>query len=133
MLFFVSQVKRNPLFSVYFNTRHFQKEEKMRKILFAAFIYTVLAGCSQQENNQSYAALLMADGKDYYAEGLSEQYSLGIELGTISNKLDASVKPSQNFWSNYLDKGTVLYRAKEKEDVILVKKGEKIEVFKAAE
>ncbi|MEK3805485.1 membrane lipoprotein lipid attachment site-containing protein [Bacillus sp. FSL H8-0547] len=105
----------------------------MRKILFAAFIYTVLAGCSQQENNQSYAALLMADGKDYYAEGLSEQYSLGIELGTISNKLDASVKPSQNFWSNYLDKGTVLYRAKEKEDVILVKKGEKIEVFKAAE
>ncbi|WP_035318963.1 membrane lipoprotein lipid attachment site-containing protein [Metabacillus indicus] len=105
----------------------------MKKILLAACICIVLAGCSKQESKQSYVALLMADGKDYHAEGLSEEYSLGKELGTISNKVDANVKPSQNFWSNYLDKGTVLYRAKEEESVILVKKGEKIEVFRAAE
>lgn len=104
----------------------------MKKTIYIlVLIFILLSGCNSKTHG-SYAAILIFNNEQYLSEGYTDadKYTIDKKMGTVSNKVKAEVMPTSNFWSNYLEKGTVLFSSKEDASVILVKRNDQIEVFR---
>jgi len=101
-----------------------------------SFILMIISGCSNEVNNditsdsvdesESYAAILIVNGNQYLSLGARNQgeYTLDEEIGKVETRVPPEVPPKENFASNYLDEGTVIYSVKEDGDVLLVETNE---------
>lgn len=103
-------------------------------LVLAISVFMILTGCSSgpQENTDkqidsreevgSYAALLRIKGTEYQSVGKESQgeYTLGEEIGKVEKRVPPEVLPRENFVSNYLDEGTLIFSVIEDSDVILV-------------
>lgn len=101
----------------------------MKKFVYLFVLILIVTGCNT--SNESYQGLLVYQGDTFVLQGddLNNEYTIDKRIGTIERKVKPSVMPQENLWSNYLEKGTELFRSKEDRSVILVKRNEQIEVF----
>lgn len=104
----------------------------MRKTFYILVLFIILLSGCNSTTNGSYAAILIFNNEEFLSEGYAEadKYTIDNKIGTVSNKVKPEVMPTSNLWSNYLEKGTVLYSSKEDKSVILVNRNEQIEVFR---
>ena len=96
----------------------------------------IISGCSNEVNSdvtsdsvdesESYAAILIVNGNQYLSVGTrnQEEYTLDEEIGKVEARVPPEVLPKENFTSNYLDEGRVIYSVKEDSDVFLVETDE---------
>ncbi|MCZ8537341.1 hypothetical protein M9R32_09130 [Paenisporosarcina quisquiliarum] len=114
----------------------------MKKIFVMwLFILLIISGCSMEvqefkgptSESASYAAILIVNGDQYLSVGTKNQgeYTLGEEVGKVATRLPPEVLPKDDFASNYLDEGTIIYSVKEDNEVFLVETNEEdvYEVF----
>lgn len=116
-----------------------------RLFVILSFILVIISGCSmevqefkgQTTESPSYEAILIVNGDQYSSVGTRNQgdYTLGEEVGKVVTRVPPEVLPKENFASNYLDEGTVIYSVKEDDDVFLVKTNEEdvYEVFEKSQ
>lgn len=105
-----------------------------RLSVMLSFILMISTGCSIEveehtgttSESASYAAILIINGAEYLSVGTKNQgeYTLGEEIGVVETRVPTEVLPKENFASNYLDEGTVIYSVKEDDDVFLVETNE---------
>ncbi|WP_419883951.1 hypothetical protein ACN6MY_10965 [Peribacillus sp. B-H-3] len=99
---------------------------------FLAFIL-LSSGCSPRTESESYAATMRINGNYYDAveNESQESYTIDKEIGKIEKKVPPTEsRLKEDFVSNYLDEGTVIYASKEDKDVFLVKKEGVYQIFK---
>lgn len=95
-------------------------------------ILLLLSGCIPDGGGTkgSFAASLF-----YYKEYVlnsenADHYTLGKKAGVIEHQVSPDTMPSYHLWSNNLEKGTIIYKAKEDDSVLLVKTNKVIAVYK---
>lgn len=96
-------------------------------------ILLLLSGCIQVggETKGSYAASLFYNDKEYVLTSEdADHYTLGMKAGVIKHKVSPDTVPAYHLWSNILEKGTVIYKAKENDSVLLVKTNKEIAAYK---
>ncbi|MCF6137777.1 hypothetical protein [Pseudalkalibacillus berkeleyi] len=106
---------------------------KVSPYLCILVFVSIISGCNTISNG-SYSAILIYNNEEFNSRGYVEEnkYTIGKEIGIVSKKVKPKEMPTHNLWSNYLEKGTVLYRSNEDKSVILVKHDDQIEIFKKA-
>ncbi|QOY38118.1 hypothetical protein AWH56_011600 [Anaerobacillus isosaccharinicus] len=99
-------------------------------LFFANILLLVLifiGGCSNSSStNGSYAAILMANGKEYYWQGIikDNEFTLGEKIGEVQKIIAKEDVPKENFLSNFLglNVGEEIHSSNEDSKVIIVKK-----------
>ncbi|MDX5475225.1 MAG: membrane lipoprotein lipid attachment site-containing protein [Bacillaceae bacterium] len=100
----------------------------MKKILTIICAIVILSGCGNLDSNrnyslvESYAAILVVDGKDYVSQGevLNEEFTADEKIGEVKYKVKKEVKPIKNFETNFYNIGDEIFSSKEDKDVLIV-------------
>lgn len=89
----------------------------------------LLAGCNPGldgfeymggQSQGSYAAILRVNGAEYqYAGENLDNYTLNQQIGKVEKKVPPEVLPRENYVSNYLPEGTVIFSVKENQNIVL--------------
>ncbi|MEK3981372.1 hypothetical protein MKY37_20375 [Psychrobacillus sp. FSL K6-2836] len=112
-------------------------------IVILSSIFVIIAGCSNdyKENNNvvdvdrsvTYEAIVIINGAEYHFVGPEnkDEYTLGEAIGKVKKRVPLEVGPSENFVSNYLNEGTLIFSVIEDSEIYLAETEDSVyEIFR---
>ncbi|OIU71822.1 hypothetical protein [Rossellomorea aquimaris] len=106
----------------------------MRKLALCILTMLIMSACSIGKEKEyelcGYGPMMVADGKEYLRIDSKKRVILGDELGKIKNQINEEYHPVDNFTSNTLAKGSIIFRVKGQDQYLVAKtKDEKYVLF----
>lgn len=101
----------------------------MKKLVLLFLCIILLSACSDEEQTSvelcGYGPMMVINGKEYQRVPVKDTFKLGQQLGKIQMKLDEKFHPVDNFSSNSLAEGSIIYSVKEHNNYLIAKTQEK--------
>ncbi|WP_456275978.1 hypothetical protein [Bacillus sp. AK128] len=97
----------------------------MRRFMLLIIFIGVVSGCSSQEATYELCGTgpTVVINNTEYIQSPTEQktYKLDQQLGEIEEQIDEQFHPEENFTSNFLEVGALVYSVKDHPDYIIAK------------
>lgn len=96
-------------------------------VIFIIILLIIVFISKFQTKDMCYAGIVVINGEQYIYKGEpDEDVIIGSYIGVVSHKVGINTMPENNFESNMLSKGTKLYKALNKDNIIIaINNGEK--------
>jgi hypothetical protein len=97
----------------------------MKKLALLMVFMMIMSACSNGKETANELCgdgpMMVVDGKEYLRVNVKKKVTLGKQLGKIMEQIDKSYHPVENFSSNTLTTGSIIYSVKGHDQYLVAK------------